>query len=39
MEFQPLRVLLILVATVAMCVAAASIALRRVLRSDPAEVF
>jgi putative ABC transport system permease protein len=39
MEFQPLRVLLILVATVMMCVTAASIALRRVLRSDPAEVF
>jgi len=39
MEFQPLRVGLVLVATVAMCVTAASIALGKVLRSDPAEVF
>jgi putative ABC transport system permease protein len=39
MEFQPLRVVLVLVATVAMCVTAASIALGKVLRSDPAEVF
>jgi putative ABC transport system permease protein len=39
MELTVLRTLLVLLATVAMCLVAAGIAIRRVIHSDPAEVF
>jgi putative ABC transport system permease protein len=39
MVLTSLRVTLLLILTVLMCMAAAAIALRRVLRADPAEVF